>query len=208
MKIKRFIYGICHANSYLLYDEETKKAVMFDSCGANEKILTFLNDNEITLCGIFLTHGHFDHIDRVKELKNCTGAKVYIYYDEEKFLTNREFNLSDDDNFNNNSLEKADVLFKDNDVISVCGIKIKVIYTPGHTSGSVCFLTDAGLFSGDTLFRGSVGRFDFPTGDGYVEIASIKEKLLVLNDDIKVYPGHGFSTTIGRERKENLYLYG
>lgn len=208
MKIKRFTYGICHANSYIIYDENTNSAIMFDCCGCNDRIIRFLQELNLSLQGIFLSHGHFDHIDGLKELKSVTGANVYIYEDEEVFLRDIRYNLADNDLFLNNVPDKADYLFKDKELISVGGFDVEIIHTPGHTWGSVCFLVNNCIFSGDTLFRGSVGRFDFPTGDGITEIKSIKEKLLVLDGDIKVYPGHGFSTTIGREREENPYLFG
>lgn len=123
-------------------------------------------------------------------------------------MSNPELNLSEDKSFADEALEKADYLFKDGDTLSVGGMNIDVIHTPGHTSGSVCFKYDDCIFSGDTLFKASIGRFDFPTGDGMTEIKSIKEKLLVFDDSVKVYPGHGFSTTIGKEREENPYLCG
>lgn len=208
MNIKRFTYGICHANSYIVSDENTGNAIMIDSCGCNDKVIKYLDDNNFVLKGILLSHGHFDHIAGLKELKRYTGADVYIYIDEEKFLNDAGFNLSDDAVFSDDALDKADYLFCDGDVLDIGGLKVEVLHTPGHTSGSVCFQLDDCIFTGDTLFKGSVGRFDFPTGDGFSEIKSIKEKLLVLNDDIKVYPGHGFSTTIGREREENPYLCG
>jgi len=208
MHIKRFTYGICHANSYIVFDEETRNAIMFDSCGCNDKILNYLNDNNIVLKGNLLTHGHFDHIDGIGELKNSTGADIYIFADEEVFLGNADLNLSDNKVFLDNAITKADYLLNDGETILIGGIEVRVIHTPGHTSGSVCFMCGGCIFSGDTLFKGSIGRFDFPTGDGFTEIRSIKEKLLVLNDDTKVYPGHGFSTTIGKEREENPYLCG
>ena len=206
MHIKRFTHGICHANSYILVDEETKNAVLFDSCGCNDKIIKYLNDNNLVLKGILLSHGHFDHIDGLKELRSITGARVYIFSDEERFLNNPELNLSEDKSFADEALEKADYLFKDGEILSVGGMNIEVIHTPGHTSGSVCFKYKDCIFSGDTLFKASIGRFDFPTGDGMTEIKSIKEKLLVFNDMVKVYPGHGGSTTIGHEKTHNPFI--
>lgn len=208
MKIKRFTHGICLANTYILSSEETGCALMIDSCGCNEKIIEYLKLNNLNLKGILLTHGHFDHIDGLLELKERTGADIYIFADEEKFLSDQSLNLSEDSDFINHTVKKADHLFKDGDILDFGGLNIKVIHTPGHTSGSVCFLCGDCLFSGDTLFKGSIGRFDFPTGNGALEIKSIKEKLLILDDSVKVYPGHGFSTTILKEREENPYLCG
>ena len=208
MHIKRFTGGICHANSYIVFKENSDCAVMYDSCGCNDKILKYLNNNNLKLKAVFLSHGHFDHIDGLKEIKEITGADIYIYAAEEKFLDDISLNLSEDMNFSANSIKKADYLFNDGDVIDVAGMKIEIIHTPGHTSGSVCFKCGDCIFTGDTLFKSSIGRFDFPTGDGETEIKSIKEKLLVLDEYIKVYPGHGFSTTIGAEREANPYFFG
>ena len=208
MHIKRFTHGVCQANSYIVSNEGTNEVVMFDSCGCNDKILKYIKEKNLVLKAIFLTHGHFDHIDGLKMLKRETGADICIFYDEEKFLNNPAYNLSDDLNFLDEAVEKADYLFKDGEVISVGGMEIKVIHTPGHTSGSVCFMIEDCIFTGDTLFRASIGRFDFPTSDGPTEIKSIREKLFVLDNDIRVYPGHGFSTTIGKEREGNPYICG
>lgn len=208
MNIKRFTHGMCQANAYILSDEKTGNAVMFDSCGCNDKIIKYLNENKLSLKAILLTHGHFDHIDGLSELKNITGADVYIFSEEEKFLSDSELNLSYNDADFDSSLQKADYLLSDGEKLCIAGMEIQVIHTPGHTSGSVCFKCGDCLFSGDTLFMGSIGRFDFPTGDGSEEVKSIKERLLILENDVKVYPGHGFSTTIGKEREENPYLCG
>ena len=142
---------------------------------------------------------------KAEEIKNATGAKLLLHKEEEKYLNDPDLNLSGE---NPIKLAKSDndILLSDGDEIMVDSIKIKVIHTPGHTVGGVCYLIDDILISGDTLFSGSIGRSDFPLGNFDTEITSIKEKLLVLDDDIKVYPGHGFSTTIGKQRKENPYL--
>jgi len=208
MKIKRFIGGSCVANSYVLFSEASGKAVLIDSCGEVEKILEMTEKMNLSLEGILLTHGHFDHILSLSELKKRTSAKVYIYKDEEKFLSDVSLNLSNLDEGNSASygVVNADVLLNDGDVIEFDDIKLEVIHTPGHTSGCVCYRIDDILFSGDTLFKKSIGRSDFPTGDYGMEIESIKKRLMCLDDDVRVYPGHGFSTTIGYERRENPYL--
>ena len=208
MKIKRFIGGSCVANSYVLFSESSGKAVLFDSCGVVEKIIEMIKKMNLSLEGIFLTHGHFDHILSLSELKKRTSAKIYIHKDEEKFLSDASLNLSGLDEENSACYENvnADVLLSDGDTVVFDDIKIEVIHTPGHTTGCVCYKIDDVLFSGDTLFKQSIGRSDFPTGDYAEEIMSIKKRLMCLDDDVKVYPGHGFSTTIGNERRENPYL--
>lgn len=202
MRFHRFSLGELVTNAYILFSEEEGKAVLFDAPAEPEKILDYLKKYNLSLEYIFLTHAHFDHIMALEELKKTTGAKVVVHELEEKYLNDSSLNLS------NVKLPylSADILVKDGDIIEFCGINIKVIHTPGHTTGGVCYLFDETLISGDTLFLKSIGRFDFPLGNFEEEIRSIKEKLMILPDDTKVYPGHGFSTTIGRERKENPYL--
>lgn len=202
MRFHRFSLGELVTNAYILFSEEDGKAVLFDAPAEPERILDYLEKHNLSLEYIFLTHAHFDHILALDQLKKATGAKVVVHELEEKYLNDSSLNLA------NVKLPhlSADVLVKDGDIIEFCGTNIKVIHTPGHTTGGVCYLFDETLISGDTLFLKSIGRFDFPLGSFEEEIRSIKEKLMVLPDEIKVYPGHGFSTTIGRERKENPYL--
>lgn len=202
MVLHRFSLGELVTNAYVLFNEEEGKAVLFDAPAEPETILNYLEKHGIVLEYIFLTHAHFDHIMALDDLKKSTGAKVVVHELEERYLNDNGLNLS----------EKplphlsADILVTDGDVIDFCGTQIKVIHTPGHTLGGVCYLFDETLISGDTLFLKSIGRFDFPLGSFEEEITSIKEKLMILPDTVKVYPGHGFSTSIGKERKENPYL--
>ncbi|MBO5955496.1 MAG: MBL fold metallo-hydrolase [Clostridia bacterium] len=202
MELHRFSLGNMVTNSYILFSEEHRQAVLFDAPAEPEKILKYMEERELTLQYIFLTHAHFDHILALSELKAKTGAKIVLHEKEEQYLNDISLNLS----FEELPHVDADVLVKDADVFEFCGTQIKVIHTPGHTVGSVCYYFDDTLISGDTLFLGSIGRFDFPMGSFEDEISSIKEKLMILPDDVKVYPGHGFRTSIGRERKGNPYL--
>lgn len=206
MKVKRFTYGSCVANSYVLTKENSDKAVLIDCCGANKKILDYISECGCELSAILLTHGHFDHIEGYRTLRDLTGAKIYIFNSENKFLFDKTLNLSDSDDLIENENNSADVLLNDGDVIKVGDFKIQVIHTPGHTSGSVCYMVGEEIFTGDTLFKQSIGRCDFPTGDYNTEIDSIYNKLFSLRDEVTVYPGHGFSTTIGKEREENPFL--
>ena len=205
MLFHRFILGDMVTNCYLVADEETKNAVLFDAPAENDKILDYIQKNGLYLKKVILTHAHFDHILALEKIIEKTGAKLILHKEEEQYLKDPNLNLAGC-RWDMMNLPDADRLINDGDEILLDSIKIKVIHTPGHTAGSSCYLLDGILISGDTLFAGSIGRTDFPLGSFDDEISSIKEKLMVLDDSIKVYPGHGFSTTIGKQRKENPYI--
>ena len=154
---------------------------------------------------ILLTHGHFDHVLGINEMKEKTGAKVLVNEtDVERIQESAEIMRS----FGVPDVETpvADDYLKDNQVIKFGNTEIKVIFTPGHTQGSVCYSIDDKLFSGDTLFKGSVGRCDLPGGDFSQIQTSIKDILFELDDSVTVFPGHGEKTTIGYEKKFNEIL--
>ncbi len=206
MKLHRLILGDLCTNCYVLANEKTKDAIVVDAPCEAETILDFLKQQGYHLREIVLTHGHYDHIMALPVLKEKTGVPVAIHQNGQVFLKDAAYNLSDQAGFPWEPME-ADRFLQDGDTISVGDEMLTVLHTPGHTADSICLYDgDKILISGDTLFRLSVGRADFVTGDLETEIRSIREKLLVLSDDVKAYPGHGFSTTLGRERKENMYL--
>ena len=153
-----------------------------------------------------MTHGHFDHIWGLEELKELSGAKVYAYEEEKEVCENASVNVSK--GAGRPCEITADEYVKDGATISVAGMSCQLIATPGHTKGSCCyyFEEEGILISGDTLFQESVGRTDLPTGSMSALVRSVKEKLMVLPADVKVYPGHGESTTIGYEKEYNPFL--
>lgn len=205
MLFHRMILGTMTTNCYIAANETTKSAILFDAPADAEKILNYLNKKDLKLKYVFLTHAHFDHILALSEIIHATGAKLALHKDEVKYLNDASLNLA---GIGNVVLPpfKEDVVFEDGDEFNFEGTEIKVIHTPGHTEGSVCYFFDNILISGDTLFKQNIGRSDFPLGNFEHEIISIKEKLMMLDDDVLVYPGHGFSTSIGKERKENPYI--
>lgn len=200
----RFILGDMVTNCYIVANEDTKNAILFDAPADADKILQYAENNGLKIVKVMLTHAHFDHILALEEIKNRTNCDIYVHEDESQYLKDNKLNLSKTED--NLKFPEGDVLLRDGDEIDLDGIKIKVIHTPGHTAGSVSYLVEDLLISGDTLFAGSIGRCDFPLGSLEDELSSIKNKLMLLDDNIKVYPGHGFSTTIGKERKDNPYL--
>lgn len=207
VKILKFPLGMVRANCYIVYNDSTNEALVIDPADNGAYINTKLRENNLTLKAVLLTHGHFDHVSAVQYLKNTFNVKVYAHEEEEEILNDASKNLSASMGGAPLSVT-ADILLKDNQKLEIIGTTITVIHTPGHTVGGVCyyFETEKLLFSGDTLFRDSIGRSDFPTGSMSVLVRSIKEKLITLGDDVVVYPGHEGETTISRERKFNPFI--
>ena len=206
VKIGRIPLGNMGTNCYFVYREDTKDAIVFDPADNGDYLYEKLKDNGISVKAIFLTHGHFDHIYGVKKLKELSGAKVYASVDEVEVLKDPDKNVSE--MFGRVISMEPDETFNDLDVITIEGMTFQVLATPGHTAGSVCFYfkDDNILIAGDTLFEGSVGRTDFPTGSMKTLVDSINKKLMELPDNTRVYPGHGGTTTIGDERQNNPFL--
>ena len=200
MKLYHLSSGPLRVNTYFLVNETTLECLIIDSGENYKKIQQTINENGFKIKAVFLTHAHFDHAGNAKKLQD-DGAKIYIGEKDYDKLLN-DLNLASDFGRKFEYLN-ADYKLFDGQVIDIIGIKIKVISTPGHTDGSVTFVVDDMLFTGDTLFLGSVGRTDFPTGDKLDMISSVK-KLFALNGDYKVFPGHDQFTTLEHERKYNL----
>lgn len=206
LKIGRIVLGMCQTNCYFVYQEGSSQVIVFDPADKGDYIFNGLKGKGFTVEAILLTHGHFDHIWGVEQLKELSGAKVYAYEGEKELCENASLNVSK--GAGRACTVKADEYIKDGEEITAAGISCKLIATPGHTAGSCCyyFADDKILISGDTLFQESVGRTDLPTGSMSTLVRSIKEKLLPLPEEVKVYPGHGESTTIGDEKKYNPFL--
>ena len=200
MKLYHLQSGPLCVNTYFLVNEDGQ-AVVIDS-GENYKKVKSVEDlYNIKIVAVLLTHAHFDHCGNAKKLQD-DGASIYVSKLDACKLLNDD-NLASDFGRKFEYLT-ADKTFDDGDVLNICGIKIKVIATPGHTDGSVCFLVDNLLFTGDTLFLGSVGRTDFKSGSRDDLVRSIK-KLFSLEGDYAVYPGHDEFTTLEHERKYNVF---
>ena len=198
MIIKAIPAGIYDANCYIVMDEKTKDAVVLDPGGDGEMLERAIKDMGANVKSILLTHGHMDHVGGVEYLSDKLNAPFYISKIDEEYM--------EKDNYVFGSIRNANGYLEDGNDLSFGSLNIKVIATPGHTKGGLCFLIEDKLFTGDTLFQGSIGRTDFIGGSFPEIINSIKTKLLPLGDEIEVYPGHGPKSSIGYEKGYNMYL--
>jgi len=200
-----FTFG---TNSYLVWEEGTDKAVLVDAGLNTELILDFIRKKGLSLEAVLLTHGHPDHLVGAADVAEATGADVYLNSIEAKVVEMMpEMILA---MLGIDELKTPDEFkpLEDGQVLELAGLTIKVLHTPGHSPGSVSFLVDDALFDGDLVFRGSIGRTDFPGGDFGTLIRSVKEKVFVLPPETKVYPGHMGMTTVRLEKRTNPFLLG
>ena len=198
MIIKAIPAGIYDANCYIVMDEKTRDAVVLDPGGDGEMLERAIKDMGANVKSILLTHGHMDHVGGVEYLSDKLNVPFYISKIDEEYM--------EKDNYVFGSIRNANGYLEDGNELSFGSLNIKVIATPGHTKGGLCFLIEDKLFTGDTLFQGSIGRTDFIGGSFPEIIDSIKTKLLPLGDEIEVYPGHGPKSSIGYEKGYNMYL--
>lgn len=205
MKIKQYVVGEVSTNCYIVINEETSECLVIDVGASASKIALRMKQEGLQPKAILLTHGHFDHVSEAEELAKEFNILSYAYEGEEETLKdmhkNASWMLGRDESYT------ADVYVKE-EVLDLAGFQIQVLHTPGHTKGGCCyyFKEHDVLFSGDTLFAGSVGRTDLAGGSMSQIVRSIQEKLMTLPDETVVYPGHGQATTIKTERNENPYL--
>lgn len=201
MEVKVLVLGNVRTNCYIVFLPESKKAVIIDPADDFERIEAKINEYGLTPEAVLLTHGHFDHILAAEDVRGKYNVPIGIYKEEEKLLADPWENVSS--RFMLPYGITADELYEDGQVLPYLNEMFRVIATPGHTVGGCCYYAEADrtLFSGDTIFRESVGRTDLPTGSEKVLWNSINEKLFTLPGRVLVYPGHGLETTILREKQ-------
>jgi glyoxylase-like metal-dependent hydrolase (beta-lactamase superfamily II) len=205
MILIRLIVGPLQVNCFILADEKTKEAVIIDPGDDAQDILRVIQEKGLRVRYIVNTHAHFDHVGANKAVKDATGAELLLHEADAPLLAaaasqSRSFGMGPV------SSPPPDRLLKHGDRIAAGEVSLTVVHTPGHTPGGISLIEEGMVFTGDSLFAGSIGRTDFPGGDLMALIGSIKRHLLSLPDDTKVFSGHGPASTIGEERRENPFL--
>lgn len=205
MKIQHSVLGMCATNTYYVYDDETKRGLIVDPADSPDTIIARVDSLAMIPEAILITHGHFDHVLAMNKVREHYGIKVYAGLTEKQVLHDMAMNLTS--SFGMGQTFDADIYLKDGEEFEAAGYHIRAIEVPGHTIGGMCYYFDKQgvLFSGDTLFCESVGRSDFPGGSASALCRGIKDKLFVLPEHTKVYPGHMDETTIGNEIKYNPF---
>jgi glyoxylase-like metal-dependent hydrolase (beta-lactamase superfamily II) len=206
MIIKNLTVGPLQANCFIIGDNTTGRGAVIDPGDEPDLIMEVIKDNRLKIDYIICTHGHFDHVGAVSDIKNETGAKIIIHKDEtEIYKAARD--MAAFWGHDVGSLPEPDILVKDEDNISIGTLSFTVLHTPGHSPGGICLYGEGIVLTGDTLFAGSVGRTDFYGGD----MSKLKEsfnKLMSLPEETRVLPGHGPHSTIGEEKRENPFASG
>lgn len=207
MKVGKFVLGPVATNCYIGINEETKECFIVDPATCPPEFVSYIKNAGLTVKAVLLTHGHFDHIMGLDALLKEFSVPVYAHEAERDVLESEQLNSSASMLGQPYSFSGADYVTNRQE-LRIAGFEILVIYTPGHTIGGCCYYIEKekALFSGDTLFHGSVGRTDLPTGSMGQLVSSVRDKLFVLPDDTQVYPGHMEETTIGYEKKYNPFI--
>ncbi len=206
MRIKKFVIGMIGTNCYVVSNEKTKECFLVDPAVCTPEMISYIKEEGLQLQAILLTHGHFDHIMGIDDVRNEFPVQVYASEKEKEVLQDAGLNLSRA--YGGGYTFSGATYVQDGQMLELAGMKIQVIEIPGHTIGGCCYYIaeEEVLFSGDSLFRASIGRTDFPTGSSSQLVRAVRDKLLVLPEDTMVYPGHMEETTIGYERKYNPYI--
>lgn len=197
MLIKTFVVGNVQTNCHIVTDETSLDCVVIDPGDDANRIMNYLEENKLSCRYIFLTHGHYDHTTAAVSIMKETGAPIYIHRkDVARNLIERAFKYG---------APKETLYYAEGDSFTVGSLTFRVLETPGHSEGSVCLICGDTIFSGDTLFRDSCGRTDFPGSNPQSMLRSLK-KLAELSGDYDVYPGHMENTSLDRERRFNVYM--
>ena len=207
MKIEKFVTGIISTNCYIVTNEETKETVIVDPANLSKAMIGYIEEEELVIKAILLTHAHFDHIMGIDKVIDRYG-EMPVYVEESDLELLHTPSMNESTVYTNGYSYPGGDVIHDGDVLHLIGEDFRVIHTPGHTVGGCCYYLpeDEALFCGDTLFCGSIGRTDLPTGSSRDLAHSIREKLMILPDETKLYPGHMDESTIGYEKEINPFI--
>ena len=206
LKINHYVVGPVQTNCYFAINDETKELIIIDPGYSPKQLAERVRQEGCTPVAILLTHGHFDHIMAAQAVKEKYNIPIYACRQEEEMLREPSVNMTA--HYGKNCSIIPDVLLNDLEVFQVAGFTIQIIHTPGHTKGSCCYYIEEEdvLFSGDTVFYGSVGRTDFPGGSTADIVRSLHKLVDSLPEETEVFPGHDASTTIGYEKRYNPFV--
>ena len=203
--IEKLDVGPFASNCYLVGDESTKEGMIIDPGAEANQILKRFKDVRLEVKLIVLTHGHRDHFGALKEVKEATGAEFAMHAEDARTIQTR-LAMAEDSRLSSQAFPPPDRLLKGGDSIDIGDLHFLVLHTPGHSPGGISLLGEGVVFTGDTLFAGSIGRWDFPGASYNLLLASVRNRLLVLDEEMIVYPGHGPISTIGAEKRENPFF--
>jgi len=204
MIIKKLVVGPLESNCYTISDENKKEVLVVDPGDEPDSILDLVNENNYDLKYILCTHGHFDHVGAIPELKKVTGAKIVIHRDEIEIYNSTRDQAAILWEYVIEPLPEPDILASEGDKLEIGDLRFEILHTPGHSPGGICLYGEGILITGDTLFAGSVGRTDLYGGD-IEKLKSSFKRLMSLPDSVKVLPGHGPESTIGKEKTDNFF---
>jgi glyoxylase-like metal-dependent hydrolase (beta-lactamase superfamily II) len=200
--------GMLAVNTYFITQDSKKECIIIDPGGSFDRIMEIVQENNLVPKHVLLTHGHFDHIGALNDMRREYFIDVYAHENASRALGDPVVNLSANAGLSSQSIvcEKAEHIVEDDDEFTLCGLTIKAIYAPGHSEGSMVYIIGNSVFSGDVIFRQSIGRTDFLGGSARKMGQSIKKLKSILKPEMKIYPGHFASTTFAEELRTNPYL--
>lgn len=205
MILQKIVVGTLECNCYIIADEHTKETLLVDPGDEPDRIIDIISENDLHVKYIVCTHAHFDHVGAVSDMKQETGASIIIHRDEQEIYRSAREQAALW-GFELDVLPEPDMLISEGDILEIGSLKFVIIHTPGHSPGSICLSGEDILITGDTVFAGSVGRTDFYGGD-IIQLKKSFKRLMSFSEEVKILPGHGPETTIGREKKENFFSF-